>query len=525
MITGTQGAPIQVIDVASARILRQSEMLLSDFGLAFAINPTARLIAMVDLEDNIHLLDIDSLQPLAMISVHHDYVIGLAFNKDGSKLASASKDGAILLWDTKSRSHPQILKAIGAMELQYIMPPSHFWNTGMYTQYLHWAPALVFSPESKWIIAGALDGLGRAWLLDANSGTPFAPIDRGGAFTPDGNRFATLDRTSIIRTFTYSPAENQSEGDLGNSVEIARHSGPIRSLTISSDAKTIFTSDLRCFHSWSRHSLSVWQQNEIIANSSSFDTFYPASDSDPSRIKLVAGGIDGNISIWGGEAGQFEQLFTAHPDPMGLNGAANVEEILFSPDGRLLASIGVNGDVKVWDTQHFQRVSGSFMWQAHSLAFDISGEMLAFSGQDFDREDNNRSAPSVRIINTETGAIIAQTFRDASVIAISPEKNAIGTGNPDGGMDLLSIPKFKLLAQLKYNNAIPTSAIFLHTTRYIAIGTKDGFIQLWDTNLEHLIASVKAHSGSVNVLKLTPDNHTLLSGGEDGVVKIWNLGN
>ena len=57
----------------------------------------------------------------------------------------------------------------------------------------------------------------------------------------------------------------------------------------------------------------------------------------------------------------------------------------------------------------------------------------------------------------------------------------------------------------------------------VASGSKDGSLCLWDVKTGRRLARWTAHKGSVTALAFHPDGQTLVSGGSDGVVKVWNL--
>jgi len=235
--------------------------------------------------------------------------------------------------------------------------------------------------------------------------------------------------------------------------------------------------------------------------------------------ELVAGGQGGGITIWDGKTGEYKQIFSAHPDVPGLNGIPGVESILFSPNGSVFASIGIAGDVKIWNTENLKGIFADILWETHSLAFDTSGNFLAYAGKD------DAPVSIVRVVNSTTGEPVERIplAADASVVAISPDKNEIAIGQPDGEMEIFSIPTANLLYQLNLGKSLPTAAIFLRDPRYLILGTDDGTLQLWDVPSQRLIFEVKAHQDEVTVLKLLNDGNTLYSGSEDGTAKIWKL--
>lgn len=519
LITGTRAGPVIALDMTTGRVLKQTQETIGYFS-PLAVSPTGKLAAFADRDNTVRLIDTGTFRTLAALDAHNDYIVGLAFNRKGNLLASASLDGALLLWNIDSPSTPRLLKAIGATTGSYFYStPSYFWDPGMYNSE-DWSPALLFSPEDESIIAGALDGGMHYWPVEKYGYSGFFALgDKSAAFSPDGTRFASLDPTSVIHLYAYHLPENGSEEPLDNLYEISTHSGAIRSLTVSPD--TLLTSDGRSFHSWS--GCAGWCQDDILKFYTGFETFYPASDSDPAMKLLAAGGLGGNISLWEGPKseypGEFKQSLDAHPDPVGLNGMPSVESIRFSPDGRRFASIGINGDLAVWDAETLQRLFGDFLWKSHSPTFDSSGKLLAYAGGSLGAVAD----ASVRVLDSSTGKLMVEIPTTTVSLAIAPNQKMIAIGDSSGKITLFSLPNGIQTNKWTAGGSELTSLLYYPDSRFLVAGSADGSLQLWDTFSGKLVDEQRAHQGPVTVLKLSADSRQLYSGGEDGTVKIWQL--
>ena len=132
---------------------------------------------------------------------HTDKIWAVAFSVDGQRLASASRDGAVRLWDTA-----------GGRLLQTLTN--------------HQAPvhAVAFSPDGRWLATGARDQMIKLW--DPRSGQEHATLSghqdavRCVTFSPEGGRLASAGEDWQIRLWDL--VTRQTTTTLSNGVKFER---------------------------------------------------------------------------------------------------------------------------------------------------------------------------------------------------------------------------------------------------------------------------------------------------------------
>src|SRR5580704_2416575 len=83
-------------------------------------------------------------------------------------------------------------------------------------------------------------------------------------------------------------------------------------------------------------------------------------------------------------------------------------------------------------------------------------------------------------------------------------------------------PQPELALQTAHTGSVYT-AVFSHDGKYVASGSQDNSIRLWNTHTGDLVRTLTGHNGAVKSLSFSPDDKFLASGSDDGTIRIWRV--
>lgn len=194
----------------------------------------------------------------------------------------------------------------------------------------------------------------------------------------------------------------------------------------------------------------------------------------PDGKTLASGNSDGTLSLWQPGTGELLKTLTGHS-----KGASSVT---WNPDGKTLASGGWDGRVEIWNLESYQELKTLY------VESDVASSGI-------------------------------------SSVAWNPEGKILAFANSDGSLRLYDRPAelIKTLSQKAYFNDGIFSVAWNPDGKTLASGSEDGKVTIWDVGKGRLLKTLTGHSARISSLAWNPDRKTLASGSWDGRVKIWNV--
>jgi WD40 repeat protein len=499
-----------------------------------AFSPDGRRLASASLDGTVRLWETATGRGTVLPKRHTGSVWGVAFSPDDHRLASAGLDGTVCIWD-----------AGAGLPIRTITG-----HTGA-------VYGVAFSPDGEHLASAGADQTAKVW--NAATGQPIfslighASLVRSVVFSPDGKRLATASDDRTVQV--WDAATGQRLGTFEG------HTAPVYGVAFSPDSKHLASASLdRTARLWDAATCRKLRTLEGRAG-----RVYGVAFSPDGRW-LASGHQSQTVRLWDVATGE-----EIPPPPLKGHTAGAFWAVAFSPDGRRLAGASQGGAVWIWDAAIRQKplTFERHIGQLNGVAFSPDGKHLASAGSDnlvkvwdtatgdemftlrghtdqvwgvaFSPDDRLASASldrTVRLWDAATGQPIRilTGHRDAVLgVVFSPDGRRLASASDDGtlrvwdaatGREILTLQWLTdqpLLLRNQFRTAFRLSTpAFSPDSRRLACASGDNAIKVWDAATGQELFTCPGHRGRVFAMAFSPDGKQLASASDDRTVKLWD---
>ena len=409
--------------------------------------------------------------------------------------------------------------------------------------------SVAYNPDGKRIGTASQDKTAKIW--DATTGellitlTGHTKSVNGIAFSPDGKRIATSSDDQTAKIW------DAATGD--ELLTLRGHTNWVFRVAYSPDGKLLATAS-------QDGTAKVWdtRTGELLR------TFFGHGDAvfdvafNPDGKRVATGGMDGNVRVWeaisgkelltlpieGGVSGEAPGGVAFSPDGMRVAVAQNgsyavevwnavtgeillrkdqslapVDDIAFSPDGKLAATGSLNTKAEVWEaaTGKLLYTLSGHQESVNGIAFSPDGTRLATASWDHTARvwDLTPAKESVFIpIHPPWSQFISYNRDGTRILTDYPVENAAKIWDGISGKELLTFsgPTARIVA---------TS--YSPDGKMAVAGYDDRTIIIWDAATGRQLVKLVGHTAPLTSGSFSPDGNRAASGSANGELIIWDL--
>jgi WD40 repeat protein len=224
---------------------------------------------------------------------------------------------------------------------------------------------------------------------------------------------------------------------------------------------------------------------------------------DRTGERVVTASNDSTVRLWETKSGA---LLHTLPGP-----ELSSSDAFFSPDGRLVASVWWIGQTWVWTREG--KLEAQLQSEKQSSGhgtFSADGRRLLVTGYG-----------SVRMWDTTTWLSVHEVMSGEKFPSVTTAGwPYVAFGYSNGSIEVIGVGEDRSRRQWTEHAARVTAAVFSVDGHWLLTGDEDGAVRLWDAGNGTLLARLHDHSGKILQLRFSGDSRVWLSLAEDGIVRV-----
>ncbi len=417
-------------------------------------------------------------QSLMTLANHSGALTWGQFSSDGLLVATASADGTVRVWDSKTGVERFALLGHGVKVL---------------------GGAIL--PGDAQLVSVSVDGRVKIWNL-ANGELirtlgELQPDIRGMAVSLDGAFVATASLSGEVTVFSLA-SENAPRTMLLDEAGLWSVAFDPSGKRVTAGSET--------------GKIALWDAatGTVLRTFEGHTERVRAISFSPDGTRMVSASDDNNAIIWDVRSGALLQRLTGHDD--------DVVDALFSVDGRSVVTASLDKTARLWEATSGAevRVFSSHTQGLIGLTRNLDGKSVLTMAQD----------ETARVWNVESGAealVLSSHSGDVNYAAFSPDGSRILTVSNDETAKLWDAHTGSHQVVFKGHDHIVAMATFSPDDTLVATAAWDGKARIWNASNGALLRTLEGHDGFVDSIAFSPDGARVVTSSWDRTAIIWDV--
>jgi WD40 repeat protein len=232
----------------------------------------------------------------------------------------------------------------------------------------------------------------------------------------------------------------------------------------------------------------------------------------PDGQLLASGHVDGNVHLWHIESGE--------EYPVKLRHEAIVGAMAFSPDGQTLATGAMDNNLKLWNVE--AAVSGEAQRQLHRQPSGVTSLAYASKGAWVVTGHGNRV---LRVSDAKSGRLVA-TLRgpegQVHLLCVAPDGKRLAVASQDRTLRFFDLDTRAQLFVLPGQRKPTSSLCFFGDGMHFATVAQDNAVQIWDAERRAALASLWGPTDD-SFASVAVYGDQLAVALTDGRIRVWGL--
>ena len=414
--------------------------------------------------------------PARVVLGHPALVMSAAYSPDGKRIATASEDGVVRVWNADGRGEPLLLR--GQETVQSVA----------------WSPdgrRIAGASWDKTVRLWNSDGSGRAMVLSGHEDAV-----RTVTWSPDGARLVSASRDKTARIW-------RSDG-MGEPVILHGHEQGLRSAAFSPDgARVVTASEDKTARVWNADGSGepmVFRGHLAAVNLATFR---------PDGEHIVTASWDKTVRVWNADGTGEPQVLTRHQD--------GVYSLAFTSEGERILTAFQNEGMHLWTAEN----SGDpLVFRGHEDA--IQRASYSPDGQSVVTVSSDKTARVWSAEGTGRPLLLKGHQRLVYRASFSPDGQRIVTASWDNTARVWNVDGAGKPVVLRGHENVVHWAEWSPDGKRIVTGSEDKTARIWNADGSGEPLVLRGHLATVKSASWSPDGKRIVTASEDKTARIWN---